>query len=367
MKSFKTLYFDFYDRFRIHLMRKRTKAKYKADSNRYVLSSAQKKEIKAYFKELSGQDVSLNWHEYLSSRRKEYHKEYIPSDFFRFFICPRANRLNYGYAYSDKNMNDIYLHGVRHPEKVLKNMNGFFYRDNEAISREEAVKLIQNIDNVLIKPTLLTHGDGIRKLTVVNGITNLGGITVEELFDRYKEDYLIEGFVHQHPDMAKLNPSSVNTIRALTYRSGMDVIPLYTVIRIGRKGQPIDNESAGGISAVINPDGTLGKYGYGSTSYEPVEKTDTGVTLEGYKIPSYDKVIDTIKRLHLQLPFFRIVGWDICVDEEGEPVLIEWNSHAELSQSANGPAFGENTERLIREVSEMVPFTVKIQNATVDI
>ena len=54
--------------------------------------------------------------------------------------------------------------------------------------------------------------------------------------------------------------------------------------------------------------------------------------------------------MHLQLPSFDLVGWDIAINTKGEPIIIEYNTWPELSQSANGPAFGDYTERVIKEI-----------------
>lgn len=328
------------------------KAKYVKLKEHRPLTKEQEKEIKEYFKEMTGEDVPLIWHEFLYSRTGVYSKKYIPSSLYKVSLLYRANRYGYRKAYADKNMADTFLPGVQHPKMVLKNMNGYFYIDDRAVTRDEAISYCQNLDEVLIKPSLGTHGDGARKLKVVDGVTNIAGKTIGELFDYYKEDYCIQGFIHQHERMKALNPSSVNTIRVFTYRSGMEILVMYTVVRIGRAGQEIDNESAGGISAVIGPDGKLGKYAYGAPGVDKVEFTDSGVRLEGYEIPSYHKVVDTVKQLHYKLPFFNFVGWDVAIDEGGEPVLVEWNICTELSQSANGPAFGDYTDRVLKELMQ---------------
>ena len=150
--------------------------------------------------------------------------------------------------------------------------------------------------------------------------------------------------------MAALNPSSVNTMRILSYRSGMEVLIIYSVIRIGRGGSVVDNQCAGGISTTISNEGKLGKTAFGGFSTDNITKTDTGIVLDGYQLPSYGKAIEMVKRLHLKLPFFNIVGWDVAIQEDGEPVLIEFNTNPGLSQSAFKSGMGEYTERIIREL-----------------
>lgn len=314
------------------------------------LSTAQEKEIKQYWHNLLGIDIHLDWHRYFYKRTGLYSVKYIPTSLYYTDIIGRINQMQFERAYSDKNLTETLLKGVKQPTSVLKNVNGHFFFEGENVSKQQAISLCSNLEDVIIKPSLKSHGDGVKKISCKNGKTSVDNMSIEQLFDAYQVDFIIQNVVHQHEKMSTLNPSSVNTIRILTYHSGMEVLVPYTVIRIGRKGWDIDNETAGGISTKINADGTLCKYAYGSPGNDMIEKTDTGVVLEGYQVPSFDIAIETVKKLHTQLPNFDLIGWDICIDDCGEPVLIEWNVWPELSQSANGPAFGDYTERILKEI-----------------
>ena len=150
--------------------------------------------------------------------------------------------------------------------------------------------------------------------------------------------------------MAALNPTSVNTVRIMTYRSGMEVLLVYAVARIGRKGEVIDNQSAGGMSTQIDDEGKLCKYAFGVAGDDKIEKTDSGIVLEGYEIPSYKEAIEIVKKLHYKLPLFDLIGWDLAIGEDGEPILIEWNGEPDPSQTACGTGFGSLTERIISEI-----------------
>ena len=202
----------------------------------------------------------------------------------------------------------------------------------------------------LIKPALEYSGKGVCGLEVKNGIASIDELKLEDLFKKYGKNFQIQKRLKQHEKMNLLNPTSVNTIRILTYRSDMEILVIYSVVRIGRMGQVIDNQCAGGISTIIGEDGRLGKYAYGGYTENDVLKTDVGTVLEGFEIPSYNKAIETVKKLHFQLPFFNLIGWDVAIDEAGDPVIIEWNVNTGLSQSAFGPGFGKYTERIIREL-----------------
>lgn len=314
------------------------------------LTKEQKKEIQSFYKGIIGKKVNLASHEYFYSRNGIYSKEYVPKSLHEVEMIPKANMMPYRNAYADKNMVDVLLPDVKHPHTILKRMNGYFYYENQPVSKQEAIRLCQNISYAIIKPVLDHSGVGVRGLDVKDGMTSIDGMTIEQLFDDYGDNFQIQERLKQHEKMNQLNETSVNTLRILTYRSDMEILVIYSVVRIGRKGQVIDNQTAGGISTIVGEDGKLGNTAFGGYCENGIGKTDSGVVLEGFEIPSYHKAIETVKRLHYQLPYFNFIGWDVAIDEVGDPVIIEWNACPGLSQSAFGPGYGKYTERILREL-----------------
>ena len=322
----------------------------KSLKDRKKLTREQKAEIESFYLGMIGKKVPLSSHEYFYSRTGIYSKEYIPKGLYTTELLPKANKVSYRDAYADKNMVDVFLPDGKHPHTVLKRMNGYYYFEGQPVTEDAAVGYCSNLKNCIIKPSLEYSGKGVCALEVTDGVTSIDGLSVRDLFKKYGENFQIQERLRQHAEMSRLNPTSVNTIRILTYRSGMEILPIYSVVRIGRSGQVIDNQCAGGMSAIIGEDGRLGRYAFGGYSEDNIERTDTGIRLEGFEIPSYQRALDTVKRLHFHLPFFNLIGWDVAIDEEGDPVVIEWNVNTGLSQSAFGPGFGKYTERIIREL-----------------
>lgn len=314
------------------------------------LTKAQKKEVQDFYVSMIGRKVPLYCHEYFYSRTGVFTKEYVPNNFYHCELVPRANIHKLQGALGDKNMCDFLFPGENIVHSILKNMNGYYYFEGNPVSEDEAISLCQNMENVIIKPSKESQGHGVQLFNVRDGKTDIDGISIAQLFKRYKKDFLIQEWVKQHKGMAALNPTSVNTMRILSYRSGMEILIIYSVVRIGRSGSVVDNQCAGGISTTITEEGKLGKEAFGGYSKDNIEKTDTGIVLDGYQLPSYDKAIEFVKRLHLKLPFFNIVGWDVAIQEDGEPVLIEFNTNPGLSQSAFKSGMGKYTERIIREL-----------------
>ena len=314
------------------------------------LTKKQKKEVDDFYIGMIGHTVPLYCHEYFYSRTGFFTKEYVPTSFYHCELLPKANIRQLMRAYGDKNMSDFLFPQENIVHTFLKNMNGYYYYGGKPVSEEEAVASCQNMERVIIKPSCESQGHSVQLFSVKDGITNIKGKSIRQLFEDYKKDFLIQEWVIQHKDMAALNPTSVNTMRILSYRSGMEVLIIYSVVRIGRKGSVIDNQCAGGISTTIDKDGKLGKYAFGGYAEDNVCKTDTGVILEGYQLPSYEKAIEMVKQLHLKLPFFNLVGWDVAIRENGNPVLIEFNTSPGLSQLAFKSGMGDYTERIIREL-----------------
>ena len=314
------------------------------------LTKEQKKEVQDFYISMIGRKVPLYCHEYFYSRTGVFTKEYVPNNLYHVELVPRANNHRLQAAYGDKNMCDYLFPGENIVHSILKNMNGYFYFEGKPVSEEEAISLCQNLDRVIIKPSKKSEGKGVQLFSSKDGITDLSGKSIAQVFKEYKKDFLIQEWVKQHKGMAALNPTSVNTMRILSYRSGMEVLIIYSVVRIGRSGSVVDNQCAGGISTTISEDGRLGKVAFGGFSKDNITQTDTGIVLDGYELPSYDKAIEMVKRLHMKLPFFNLVGWDVAIQEDGEPVLIEFNTNPGLSQSAFCSGMGKYTERIIREL-----------------
>ncbi len=331
-------------------IKRKTTDSFKELKHHRKLTKEQEKEVDDFYMGLIGKKLPHYGHEYSLSRNGVFSKECLPEDFYVLELRPRANVYKFQEAYDDKNVYDLILAGENIAHTVLKNMNGYYYYEGDLVSEKEAIARCHDFGQGVIKPSMKLQGQGVNVITIKEGKIVEDGRTVQELFDDYGRNFLIQQCVKQHKDMAALNPTSVNTIRVLTYHSGMEVIVVFCVLKIGRKNQVIDNQCAGGISVAVSEDGKVGKMAYGGYTEDDVMQTDSGIVLEGYQLPSFEKVKEMAKRLHRKLPYFDIVGWDIAIEENGEPILIEYNTNTGLYPSCLGTSFGKYTERIISEL-----------------
>ena len=155
-----------------------------------------------------------------------------------------------------------------------------------------------------------------------------------------------------------MNLESVNTIRHLSFLENGNVTVYSSILRMGANHSRVDNASSGGVTCGITKSGRLKPVGY-SLSGERFEKHPTsGVAFDSVTVPSFEKSLRFVESLHRSFPLFRILSWDIAIDQDGDPVLLETNMYRggiHFHQLNNGPLFGEDQDRILSEVRWKVP------------
>lgn len=288
------------------------------------------------------------WFDLYCNGKEAYDPRFIPESIWVSTIRPFFNDMSMRRAYVDKGMMNRLLTDVKKPETIAKNIAGYFYDgDGERlISREEAETICLQEDQMIIKPSLDSYGGS----GIVFYDKSSEKQTIHDLFSQFRSNFVVQRIVRQHPDLAALNDSSLNTVRVLSFHFHGQVHILSAQLRIGGKGARVDNIASGGCACPVNPDGTL--TGRGVTRQSSwMDESPTGIKFDTVVIPSYQDVIDTIKKLHLQLPYFNLIGWDFAVDDTGSPVMIEFNLKPGQNQIGSGePTFGDLSDEVFDEV-----------------
>jgi hypothetical protein len=214
-----------------------------------------------------------------------------------------------------------------------------FIIDNKAIeinTTEAFYQLLTEIfrehslSSVFIKGTYWTWGgDQIYKIFSDELITERPKI--DALFETIvKSGYLFQETIRQHPEMDRLNPSCVNTIRMDTFiddRGNIEIISGF--LRTSLNNLHVDNTSKGGGSIIIDLEtGKLRAECYGGFTTDvgvPIRKhPKTQVVFEDFQIPYFKEAKELIIKAAAYMPGLRLIGWDIGIAESG-PILIEGN------------------------------------------
>ena len=84
-------------------------------------------------------------------------------------------------------------------------------------------------------------------------------IDFADLMNLYKKDYIVQEIASQHKVLEDIHPSSLNTIRVISFLFKGEVHISSSILRMGVEGSRLDNVSAGGLACPILPGGRLDK------------------------------------------------------------------------------------------------------------
>lgn len=310
-----------------------------------------------YFKKW-GFDVSQLDAEYYSRVSGIKADHYVTRSMAVHYIYPYLDRYDFVPAYMDKNAQKSLLHipdanlDITMPEEVIYNSNGIFFSgEGQECSREDAVKILMDHGaDMILKPSVETFGGrGVIKVPA-----NVGKSHFEALIEEYGYNFTFQKIVEQHPIMAQFNPTSVNTVRIVTYRDfHRDRHVLYACVRFGGEGSVMDNVcSGGGYTGVDVMTGHLinrRRYSYYIMDVPLIPDTMPD------EIPCWEMMKTMALILHSRLPHLDIVGWDFTLDSDGHPVLIEFNPRPGVGlQQAVGPMFPIDTlDEIMSHVSKV--------------
>ena len=337
----------------IHLGRERIKGKIKNQDTRYII------DCKRYWKRQTGLIINTMWHEYYGQCNEIKDVRYIPENIYYAYIEPFYNRKTFAPCcddkcyYSERFPENAASCGVQRPIIILRNINGLFFDEKFNILKfEEAVGLLSGVDSGYVIKESITGTGGNRIIFVERGIKKSSG-EIQKIFKRYSKDFVVEALIDQCEELSALNPSSVNTIRFITFMNESGVKILSSVMRIGGIGSRTDNFSTGGMACGIDKQGILKSVGY-DQAYNKYEKIHpNGRKFAGVKVPGFDEAGKLVKELHHRFGHFRIISWDIAIGKNYEPILIEFNltpQSIDFHQINNGPLFGNITETVLKEV-----------------
>lgn len=172
-------------------------------------------------------------------------------------------------------------------------------------------------------------GEGAFPLRIDKGklYSKDSALNVESLKERITGQYLLQELITQHPQMSALHPSSVNTVRMITFNNNGHVDVFCAALRIGTKGRSVDNWASGGIVVGVDLNtGRLQKEGLFKPGYGGrVDKhPDSGVIFENFQIPYFHEGMKMACQLHSYLYGIHSVGWDVAITPDG-PIFIEGN------------------------------------------
>lgn len=309
------------------------------------------KAYKAYWKQYGNYSPMWGW--YYAARNGNMDVRYIPHTLYYTKIDQHFNARKLGYGFNDKNYYAKLFAGIKQPETVVRVFGRCYFTDADyrQISLEQAVAMICENDEVICKPSQ-ESGSG---RSIEFWKTDQQQDYIRKFLQNSKDPYIIQKVLTQHEALNEVHRGSINSLRICSILLEDGVHILSSCLRMGVDKARIDNVTAGGISVGIHDDGTMDEFAYHYYTGERVAVHPQGFVFKGKTVPSYDKAVALVKEAHQRLGHFRLVSWDIAIDETGDPVLIEANMRKggiNLNQFSNGPLFGDLTDCVMKEIFE---------------
>jgi hypothetical protein len=301
----------------------------------YYLKTTEWKKFQRFFNAVKREKEITSFSLFIDiiSSSVKYNISFLEYFYFRFFNLDKNARSTYagtGYMYEyQRAMNpldaraclddkiafyELYAPFVRHQVASLSKL------ENESGSLQSI--LSNASEKIVLKDS---HGKCGVQVKVFSS-SQFTPATLLKKMEIEKFD-LAEEYVVQHPDLMKLSPSGLNTVRIFTQlNSAGEVEYLGARLRISINSH-IDNMAAGNIAAPIDIESGVVT---GPGVYSDITKTDeythpvTGIEIVGFQIPHWQEVKKMIEKAAKHNPSNRSIGWDIAVTAMG-PELIEGN------------------------------------------
>ncbi len=349
--TFRNLYSNLFMYLRkIHMKRVVYRQK-TVNSKARVLTKNQINTAKAYYKDY--QRISDVYHNFYTEKTGEFHENYIPDDIYFNTINHYYNDFNAFKIVDNKANYDKLFPTIHQPVILATRKNGFWYIGDEIVTVEEIVDHLKKENCVFVKRATDCGGS--------NGVFYLENQSDEQFKKDFNDivakiptDIAIQRRIVQHSAISQLNPNAVNTMRILTVLHKDGSVKVYSsLLRIGGGKGHVDNFCSGGVAVGIDDDGKLKEYGYYLNGDRVTTHPVSGKDFLGYQIPSFEEAKQLVKKAHLFVPHFRMVSWDVAIEEDGAPVLIETNlsdGQLDFHQLTNGPLFGDDTKKILDEV-----------------
>ena len=193
---------------------------------------------------------------------------------------------------------------------------------DESLTADALADFLRDLPSVLYKPLEGSSGVGIVKFEKRDWENDIPAFLkkVQDMGAGLLEELLI-----QHPDMSRLCPTSVNTVRIATLLGDKQEGIVYAFLRIGN-GKVMDNVDQGGMAARVDLNsGKLLTVAADKAGNVFDRHPMTGTPIVGFTIPYFEEAKQMCLTAMHKVPQVRFVAWDVAITADG-PRFIEGNS-----------------------------------------
>lgn len=284
------------------------------------LTPGLKQEMKQEMRSRFGDEGHWVWIALYTEMKGKYLKGWIPYDLYKYKIIRRVNPCHLSDISTIKSFDHrIFKNFSLRPLALY--ISGRFYDSKQVLmSNVDFIKRMEDFNQeVIIKPDSGPSGSGHRFIWS-------NEISLKDF--KGSTNYVIQPVIQQHDVLSRLSLKSVNTLRITTFLTNSgDVQFKYVILRFGVGKSRVDNMVAGGWMIFIDQEGNVRSPAYNHLGVEVSDiHPDTGLVFSDIKIPGVRRAVQKCIEAHQLFPYLRFIAWDVCIDLNANPVLLEWNA-----------------------------------------
>lgn len=296
------------------------------------LSSAETRIIRAYAKDVLGSRQHAPGLIAYTAWRGEFREGWIPSSYFHSVLIPSWTPFHF---FDRKTFIKRVL--IDPPITDL----AYFIRGNwldeayQPLPRETVVAhLFARDEHVFVKQDVSRRGLGVFRLARQD-------FDLAEV-ERHG-DLVVQAPIKQHPWFGRFTPDSIATLRITTVKMpGLPARAQASYLRLARAGAELVRSESSIRVAIDVETGALSHVGV-SQDWETYDAhPDSKIQFAGAQIPRYNQLVAFCIDQHDRTPISGLIGWDVTLDRQENPVLIEFNqgrANIAFTEAAQGPSF----------------------------
>jgi hypothetical protein len=175
---------------------------------------------------------------------------------------------------------------------------------------------------VIAKPNCKGQGQGIK---VFSTVTEEERKTAMEFISK-ADNYIVEEYITQHSEMAKVNPGAVSIIRFYSVSSPAGNY-VFAPVLTAAINKSVANGCQDALTAMVD-------IRTGEVITDAVDQNEfveyanhpiTGVQFKGFKVPYWQECLELMRKALPLASRISNIGWDVAITEDG-PLLIEANT-----------------------------------------
>jgi len=304
------------------------------DPDARLLTPKLRRQADDYAQTILGSRTFAPWLYVYSVIHHKFREGWIPDNYYGNVVAPNINKCVIDISPS-KTMSQKIFKSKYIPDIAYKLRDQFFDADFEYLTATKLSNMLfSNSDFVYFKSDNASQGQGVWRIHQKDFGEAMAARLPSGVFQKP---------VHQNPFFDQFDRSSTATVRVTTVmETAGRARARAAYLRLGSGRDTVVKALSSVRVAWDLLSGRLQPIGY-QADWTPVSAHPASKTpFEDQVVPDIERLQQTCEQLHQCVPHAGCIGWDTCLDRDGEVHVFEWNAQhndIKFSEATMGPCF----------------------------